>query len=256
MKVSILISLIFINTVVAATAQDLSTYCGNKKIFFDNGNKDNFSLVIHCPYKEYNDIKALPKRIVDINNSYLINRVGRYFVNKIKFMSCYIVDFSDSSLVEHRSWLEVADRRVKFAFQYYFNVQKNMKYYFTTVYDSAGNLLSKHMLPSVNSNKNFYKLIDVCKATDIAEHDAIFKGTVFTISLQYADTINSFIWEARLNDAQSTMPGESIERNIVIDGNTGAVVNRIQQKIHSACDGNTPPFPKIKKVKSARLTGH
>ena len=239
--------MIFINTIAVATAQDLSTYCGNKKIFFDNGNKDNFSFVIHCPYKEYNDIEALPKKIVDINNSYLINRVGKYFVNKINFVSCDIVDFSDSNLVKYRSWLEVADRRVKFAFQYYFNVQKNMKYYFTTVYDSAGNMLFKHMLPSVDSNKDFYKLIDVCRATDIAEHDAIFKGRVVTISLQYSDTINSFIWEARLTDVDTKTPGVNVERTIVIDANTWIVLNRIQQEISSMCDGNTPIFPKIKK---------
>jgi|GEM_PF-2196307 len=245
LKKSALICLLFVNNFLYG--QDMFTYCGHKKLQYENGNKNHFSLVLHTPYKEYSDINIMPKDIIEKNKNYLLMRAGSDFLKqKAKFVSCYVINFSDNKDHKNREWLAVADKNVKYAFEYYFNIQKGMKYYFTTVYDSIGNLLSQPMLPSINSNQDFDKIIGVCNAKAIAEKDTVFKGKVINISLQYLDSINSFTWNAELPEIKTRKNGIALKRAIIINANTGIIIKREEREIYSVCDGNTPPMPKLK----------
>lgn len=240
------LSLILLLIMNGAFAQDFTTRCGRSELRYDYGGKGNFSMAVLCPYTEYKSTAALPKAIVEKNRQYLLNRVGSNFMSKLKLESTFIVDFSNANLVKHKNWLEKADKRVKYAFQYYFIIQKGVRYYFTTVYDSLGNLISNHMVPSQKENNNFGTIINMCRAKQLSERDSLSNGRVENISLEYSDSTNSFVWEAELTPTKTENPQLMIRHFLILNASSGIIINRKNEESYSSCDGNTPSFPKLK----------
>lgn len=193
-------------------------------------------MVVLTPYREYNRPTKIPKHVITKNRNYLYGRYGKKFIDKnAKLDKCIITDFSDSSLVFNNDWLQHADRRVKYAFQYHFVVQGDMNYYFTTVYDSLGNRLSEHMLPNQKQNEHFDKILSVCEAVKVTERDTSFTSKVWLISLDYSDSLNAFIWEvghwASTPDRRIT-----IQKKTFIHANTGEIIKREEQEEFSSCE--------------------
>lgn len=242
----LIVFMAFLFAVQAIHAQDFTIFCGKKELRYDYGGKGNFLMVVLCPYKEYKNTSYIPKKIVSINECYLKNRVGKSFFSKLKLASAFVIDFNDTTIKTRESWVKKADKRVKYAFQYYFIAQKGVRYYMTTVYDSLGNLLSNHMLPSQKLNSQFGNIINICRAKYIAEHDTVYNGTVGKISLEYSDSISSFIWDVELVDLKTKIANVQIRRYLNLNASTGAIIKREEQEVYSSCDGNTPPFPKLK----------
>lgn len=226
-------------------AQDFYMYCGKEKLPYEYGNKDHFSMVVHCPYIEYRTNKAMPRFINVKNLQYLQNRVGKqFFETRVKLDACYIIDFNNKKLVQHKDWLEKADKRVKYAFQYSFLIQGRNKYYFTIVYDSVGNMISPDMIPDHHANNAFSKIIPICKAKDIIESKMAEKLT--NISLQYTDSINSFVWRGEFAPKKQADTQIETQTIFIVNANNGLFFKREEKTIYSNCNGNTPPMPKLK----------
>jgi hypothetical protein len=219
-----------------AHAQDLFLNCGTRKIPCDNGNKDHFKMVMQCPYEEA-DTTKIPQAILDINRSYLLDRVGADFYAKLRYYSCQTIDFKNyNEAKKTRPYInkKTADKRVKYAIQYYFIVQDSMRYYLSLVYDKDGKLLSEHFLPDNKTNQRFDKIIDVCAATQIAETDSVFRGELKEIYLDYLPSENSFVWVMRKPDVEQ---GERtiIHRYIIINATTGQLIKRTTAKGFVVC---------------------
>ena len=221
--------------------------CGKEKLRYEHGNKEHFRLVVLSPYREYKDTKNIPATIVEKNSQYLSQRAGTAFINRATLEKGYVVDFNDKSISIGDGWREAANKQAKYAFQYSFTVQKGMKYYFTTVYDSLGNLLSKHMLPYQKDNPDFDRIISVCEAKGIAEKSDYDGRKLANISLQYSDSINAFVWEARFIDKKIQDPKKYLYKTVFLHANTGKIVKIDEGEAYNGCDGNTPPMPNLRR---------
>ena len=67
--------------------------CGDKEIECENGNKDHFDMVRHCPYQQ-TDTTKFPRVVLDNARKYLTERVGYQFYQQLNYYACQIVDFS------------------------------------------------------------------------------------------------------------------------------------------------------------------
>lgn len=219
--------------------------CGKEKLRYEHGNKEHFSLVVLSPYREYKDTKNISAAIVEKNSQYLSERAGTAFIDRAKLEKVYVVDFNDKSLSIPDGWREKANKEVKYAFQYSFTVQKGMKYYFTTVYDSLGSLLSKHMLPVEKDNPAFEQIISACEAKGIVEKSDHDGRKLANLSLQYSDSINAFVWEAHFIDKKTQDPKIYLYKTVFLQANTGKIVKVDEGETYSGCDGNTPPMPNL-----------
>jgi hypothetical protein len=214
-------------------AQDMNSLCKNRYIKFNNGNRSHFDMIVHCPYKKYKDEKSLPKMVKDRNKKYLLSRVGRTFLRKVKVEACYVIDFNNIELIKHPNWLDQADKKVKYAFEYSFNIQGKLKYYFTTVYDSLGNLISPNQVPNFHGNEDLTKFISVCKAIGIAETDTVFNKPILQISMEYSNTHNTFVWEIEMNPLRGKNNLTLEDRYILVNANTGNILEHRTQKVIS-----------------------
>lgn len=229
-----------------AIGQDFTMPCGKEKLRYEHGNKEHFSLAVLSPYREDKNVKNIPVDVVAKNNRYLSARTGAAFLKRAKLEKTYVVDFNDTSISLPNGWREAANKQVKYAFQYSYTVQKDMKYYFTTSYDSIGNLLSKHMLPFHENNPNFDRIIDACEAKKISETSDKDGRKLASVSLQYSDSLNAFVWETRFVDAKTRDPKVYLYKTVFIHANTGKILKVDEGETQSMCDGNTPPYPKLK----------
>ena len=193
-------------------------------------------MIIHCPYQD-SDTTKIPKTILDTARQYLLDRVGTNFYSRLKFYSCQTIDFKKyKEIKKEKPFIDkkTADKRVRYALQYYFTVQDSMQYYLSLVYDKDGKLISKHFLPDSKTNKTFDKIIDVCNATQIVEADSIFRGQIEEIYLEFSQIDNSFVWFARkpnIYEGQKTI----IIRYIIINANTGQLIKRQTEKGTLVC---------------------
>lgn len=146
-----------------AFSQDFYMLCGKGRLYYDHGNKDNFAMVVHTSYRQYKNMKKVPDYIRVKNQEYLSRRVGKQFLKKVFLEASYVIEWNNDKISIPDDWKRIADVKVKYAFQYSFKVQGKMKYYFTTVYDSVGNLLSKNMVPDRHRNSSFDSLINAPK---------------------------------------------------------------------------------------------
>lgn len=160
---------------------------------------DHFSMIVHTPYTEA-DTNEIPKEIRVKNKNYLLERVGENFKCKLNYYSCQIIDFKNyKNIKSERGFTrkDLSDKRAKYAFQYYFEVQDSMRYYLSIVYDKEGNVISDHQLPKVQKNGSFDSIITVCQAKQIAEDNKKYQGKLEGISLEYSSKHNSFVWEVK-----------------------------------------------------------
>lgn len=219
-----------------AFGQDLHLNCGNIKIPFDNGGKDHFEPITFCPYVEYSDTNKIPQTIRQINRQYLTERLGETFIKKVIFRNIVVIDsdrFDD--IKKTKGWIrkDLCNNKVKYAFEYYFVVQDSMNYYFTTVYDVDGNMLSKPQLPDINKNNKFDSIIDICQAKQIAETDKKYKGQMEGASLAYSDKDNIFIWEIEKPEIRKGKGKRTvITPFVIINSQTGKILrHRIEKGI-------------------------
>ena len=228
MRQTIIILLYFYCGVVFG--QDLQLNCEDTKIPCYNGNKSHFKMVIYTPYQEV-DTNTIPQEIRDKNRKYLYDRVGVTFYNKLQYYSCQTIDFKKSrQLKKERGFTskKLADKRVKYAFQYYFVIQDSMRYYLSTVYDKDGNLISEHQLPDIAKNETWDNIIDVCQAKQVAETDEKYKGKLEGITLQFSAEYNSFVWEVEKPEIRK---GKEITRPfVIIHAQTGKIIGHRTEK--------------------------
>src|SRR5690242_15843253 len=76
-----------------AFSQDMILKCGNTAVKCNNGNKEHFSMVLHCPYEE-TDTSKLPRIVLDDARIYLTARVGQAFYQQLNYYQCQMVDFT------------------------------------------------------------------------------------------------------------------------------------------------------------------
>ncbi|MBS1778029.1 MAG: hypothetical protein JST70_01810 [Bacteroidetes bacterium] len=225
-------------------AQDFKKRCGGDTLLFTNGNKSHFSMVVHTPYRSLKSKSEIPKFIRDKNADYISDRIPDDVRKKVKFDDSYIVDFKDTSLVFNKEWLSIADRRVKYAFQYYIKIDARMKYYFTNVFDSLGNLISKTILPDKKINPGAYKLLSLCDAKTFAESDKFFDTKAWYAHLEYSDSAKIFVWEIQQIPFNPDGSDRTINKTIFLNANNGSVISRSQDTTYS--EHKAPPFPKLK----------
>ena len=197
-------------------------------------------MVVHCPYEE-TDTLHLPQAIRDNARKYLVERAGNEFYIKLNYYSCQVVDFKKyKQIKKQKGWISnTSDRRVKYAVQYYFPVQDNMRYYISLVFDKEGKIISDHQLPDHKSNSGFDKLISVCETKLIAEQDTVFAGRVLGISLEYSNSANAFVWRAEKPSVPGKQPKESIHRFILINAVSGQITDRETETWTSVCGGSS-----------------
>jgi hypothetical protein len=212
---------------LTAFSQDLTLKCGDKEIECKNGNKDHFDIVIHCPYQE-TDTTKLPQIVLENARKYLTKRVGLQFYQQLNYYACQIIDFSKfDEIKKQKGWIdEKADKRVKYAVQYFFVVQDSMRYYLTLAFDTSGNIISKDQLPNISSNMQFDKIISVCDAKQFAEQDKKFKGELQNISLEFSDKANAFIWRIEMPTIKGKKKRENVHRFLLLNANNGQLVKR------------------------------
>ena len=209
--------------------------CGSRKVPYENNYNDHFEMVIHSPYEEV-DTSAIPKKIMENSSEYLYYRAGPEFYGQLVFYCAQVVDFKKyKQIKKERPFVDekLADKRVKYCLQYYFNLQ-GLKYYFTLVYDEDGFRLSDNFVPERATNRIFDRTIDICLATYIAETDTVFPGPIKSMRLEYLPSKNTFAWIAR----KETVPkGETtpVTRFLIIDANRGQILNRQEVKGTGPC---------------------
>ncbi len=192
-------------------------------------------MVSRCPYTE-TDTTKIPTSILEINRKYLSERVGAEFYSKLHYYSCQVIDFSKyREIKKSKPWIDKknADKRAKYAIQYYFLVQDSMRYYLSVVYDKNGKLISEHFLPEKQTNQSFDKIIDVCTAVKITEADSVFIGEATSISLEYMPSENAFVWIIRKPDVDEG--NNSFHRYIILNAVTGKLVKRKTEKYIIVC---------------------
>lgn len=207
----------------------------------ENGNKSHFEKIIHCPYIEYSDSSNFPKLILEKNRQYLISRVGNEFYNKMILRDYYIIDFNNyEEIKKTKPWIgkELCNKNIKYALGYYFKIQDSLNYYITISYDKKGKMLSKHQLPNQKTNPNFYQIINLCDAKEIAEKDTVFSGKIINASLEFSKTKNSFIWRIE-KPSEWQAKGIIIHKYLVINANNGNLIQRekeISRSVHYDVD--------------------
>ncbi|MHB8401469.1 MAG: hypothetical protein ACYDCN_05595 [Bacteroidia bacterium] len=225
---------------MTVSSQDLKLKCADKEIDCQNGNKNHFEMVVHCPYEE-TDTLHLPQTIKDNAKKYLIERIGNEFYNKLNYYACQVVDFKKyKEIKKQKGWISKAsDRRVKYAIQYYFIIQDSMRYYLSVVFDKDGNIISSDQLPNYKNNGQFDKIIGVCDTKLIAEQDTMFSGRLLNISLEYLANANTFVWRVEKPSIAGTKRREEIHRFILINAVSGQIVKRETESWTSVCEGNS-----------------
>lgn len=193
-------------------------------------------MVIHTPYQKVDTI-AVPKEIREKNRKYLYERVGETFYDKLQYYGCQIIDLKKYKQIKKERGFtskKLTDKRVKYAFQYYFVIQDSMRYYLSTVYDKDGNLISEHQLPAISRNDSLDNIIDVCQAKQVAETDENYKGKLEGIALQFSAEYNSFVWEI---EKPAIRKGKEITTPfIIVHAQTGKIIGHRTEKGIVVCE--------------------
>jgi hypothetical protein len=221
----------------SAYCHDWDFRCGNRTISVDNGKKRNFDMVIHCPYYE-TDTTQIPQQIMEISRKYLFEKSGLHFYNNFMFYSCQIIDFKKyRKIKKEKPYIDkkMADKRVKYALQYYFVIQDSVRYYFSLVYDKNARLISEDFIPDQRKNNNAYKIINICEAAKISEKDSLFKGDLQNIYLDFLPKENTFIWVAEKPEVRK---GREITfQYIIINAFSGKIIDHKCEYRISVCNG-------------------
>lgn len=199
--------------------QHSRTACNGTAVWYNQGNKDHFNVVENCNYVNA-DTAQLPQPVRMAARNYLQGRVGPAFYKQLKYGSCQLI---------RDSYGLPCLQNARFAIQYYFDVADSMRYTVSLVMDLNGNVLSRPMLPDVKGNAKFDKIITLCEAVEIAARDTQqIPNKVF--SLEYAETINSFVWVVGVDTKDPYRPTTK-PPYLVIHAQNGQVVNRIRKRM-------------------------
>jgi hypothetical protein len=213
-------------------AQDFKTICNTDTIPFSNGNLNHFNAVLYAPYEEM-DTTRIPSFILDSARIYLLKRVGNSFYNKLTY---YKSQYIDTSLNEaKRCNAKNYDSRMKYAIQYYFMVQDNMRYYLTLIFDEKGTVISKNQLPDSKTNKQFNEILPVCEVNKRVADDHFFKGELKHIRLDYSNEKNTFVWNVQKPSVKGRKSHESVQRYIIVNATTGKVITRQNKTVRIVC---------------------
>lgn len=102
-KVLVLLCLTLLNL---AHAQDCYRMCDDRKVNCENGNKNHFAMVSHCPYSE-TDTTHIPKNSVELNRKYLVQRVGSEFYALLNYYSCQEINFENYvEIKKTKPWID------------------------------------------------------------------------------------------------------------------------------------------------------
>jgi uncharacterized membrane protein YkoI len=210
------------------------------------------------------DTATIPPFIIDINKNYLMERVGKeFFKTRVVFRRSETIDmnqteqygkiyniidsdiesklddswFADSANLKNDSIdfysLKRKKDEIKYSFEYYFEVEKGLNFYFATVYDVWGHLISKDQIPDVKKNKEGYKIISLCEAQKIAESDKKYKGELTHISLKYEPNKKIFVWE--IGKPILTEGDTRIYPQVTVNAQTGKIIDRKKEKVKGDC---------------------
>lgn len=245
---SIIILLLISNSTVYCQSERIK--CEGETIRFTNGNINHFRKIVCCPTIRVTKNK-FPKKIIDSCTSYLVNRIGREFYTKLGKPTYDIVrlDLEDSLSIVNpcESRENCEDTLAKYAIGYNFHLFNEMRYYFTIIFNNEGEVISEEQLPEIKSNKNCFDLINPCAAIKIANSDSVYSQKSNNITLNYSSQHNSLIWIVELNDIRTDSSRTFHVPTIAIQATTGEILYRFLDKRFSACSGNTPPFPELKR---------
>jgi hypothetical protein len=222
------IMFLFLLFSIKSFSQDVLLECGDDEIDGINGNKSHFEMVVNCPYSEV-DTTKLPLFVLNNAKKYLIERVGLPFYQKLNYYSAQTVDFSELKGLDNDRKAKL-DKRVKYAIQYYFDIDDRLKYFISIVFDKNGKVISKNMLPNIKKNINFDKFMSACQAKKVAVMDPFLLGKSLRISLEYLDKNNSFVWNIEDPGITNESKREILTRFIIIDANNGNVIKRAFRK--------------------------
>lgn len=130
----------------------------------------------------------------------------------------------------------MCDKKVKYAFEYYFSIQDSLNFYFTTIYDSNGKLLFDHQIPDIKDNPNFATYLDACKISKIALSDTKFKGDIESIKLDFDRQKNIFVWVVKKPSLFSGKDNRTIlRRYLIIHAQTGKIIDYKTAKSRIVC---------------------
>lgn len=236
-----LVTIIFALTFCKALlSQDAQLSCVDTKLNGENGGEKHFYDIMHCPYTEYADTNMIPVSVRQVNQNYLINRLGQqFFYSKLKLRNVVVVDTAKfEEIRKTKGWISnsMCDKKTKYAFEYYFSVQDSLNFYFTTIYDSNGNLLFYHQIPDIRSNPNFYTYLDACKISKIALADRKFKGNIKSIRLDFDPQKNIFVWVVKKPSRYSGKNNKTIHsRYLIIHAQTGKIIEHKVTKSVITC---------------------
>jgi hypothetical protein len=251
MKIQNIILIFLLMTSLKGISQSERFVCNGNIIRFTNGNINHYRKIVCCPTLKVSKNK-FPERIIDSAYLYLINRIGNSFYKKLSqpIYEEVRLDLVDSlKLISPCASIEnCQDTTAKYAIGYNFDLPKGMKYYFTLIYNKKGELISNEQLPYFNSNTNCFNIIEPCLAIEIADNDSVYKQKTNQITLNYSKSLNSFIWAIKKNEYKKEFTEDTYcEPNLVLDANTGIIIERYIEEKTSVCHQRRIPYPKLKK---------
>jgi hypothetical protein len=241
-----IVTIIFALTICKTVfSQDIRLHCGDTELSCENGGKRHFYDIMYCPYTEYSDTNVIPFYVRQVNQTYLISRLGQKFIySKVKLRNVVVVDTTNfEEIGKSKGWINnsMCDKKVKYAFEYYFSIQDSLNFYFTTIYDNNGNFLFDHQIPDIKVNPNFDNYLDVCQVCNIALMDTKFKGDIKSIKLDFDREKNIFVWVVKKPSLLSVKDKRTIHsRHLIIHAQTGKIIDYKTTKSRVVCA--LPPF--------------
>ena len=218
-------------------AQHFKSKCGDETVSFRNGGLNHFEPIIHCNFIEVpmeNDF-LIPEFINKVNEENLKKNLGEEFIRQklIKLKKIIIEeDTSNKNQIGIKKYSnKLCNCNCKYAFQYYFKIHDSINYYFTTIYNSSGQLAIKNPIPNIPDNSFLATIIPMCNAKTIAESDFKFKGKLENITIEYNWELKRFTWLAEKPAIYKGNGNRKVHsRFLVIDAINGEIIDRYIEK--------------------------
>lgn len=158
--------------------QDIEFYCNNKLYSIDLWmwtdpiqNCDDYRYDFYTDSVNFNEIPNNDKFIIDKTKESIIKRGGIDFYNILVLK--YVIIAERPQKCDNR----------KYTLRYILPLDSVFYYRFSMTYDKDANLISDYQFPDYSSNKDIIKIIDYCKAIEIALSDSTFNKTYFNSTI-------------------------------------------------------------------------
>jgi len=216
--------------------QDFRMQCDSVELEWMNGGKAHWRAIMNCPYVEHPTADSIPHHIRDANGRYLAGRMGMHFLEvNLIFLGAVIIrhDLFDT-LEKVHPWIDkdACDGRIAYAFEHCFLVQDSMRFYFTTIFDRKGQLVTPHQIPDMPMSADI-RWVSACEARSIAEADDSYAGRVEGISFEYYKPCNCFVWKARKTQIRNGR--KIITPYALVDARSGKVLDHVLEKGTIVC---------------------